>query len=235
MAERARGQVELTAEVRQFFASVPYLAGLGEEVHAACVRAARRREFARGAVVALEGEACPGLYFVESGWLKAVRSSPDGREQVWAFFGPGEALNHFDVFAGTPNLSTIVALEDSSLFFVSREALTRLLAEQPSLAAAVIAHLAQHAVLLLSLVDDLSLRSVEERLAHFLLSESDGDTVHRRRWLTQSELAARLGTVPDVLNRALRSLSEQGLIAVDRHQIRLLDRQGLADRAEGYA
>ena len=41
---------------------------------------------------------------------------------------------------------------------------------------------------------------------------ADQATVTRRKWLTQVELAARLGTVPDVLNRALRKLEEEGLV-----------------------
>ncbi len=84
---------------------------------------------------------------------------------------------------------------------------------------------------LLSLVEDLSLRTVEARLARLLLEQSRGGTVQRRRWATQSEMAARLGTVPDVLNRALRSLVDEGLIQVERHQIQILDLQGLEARA----
>jgi hypothetical protein len=41
-----------------------------------------------------------------------------------------------------------------------------------------------------------------------------------------------LGTVPDVLNRALRNLVEAELIEVERQQIRILDREGLEDRSK---
>jgi Mn-dependent DtxR family transcriptional regulator len=40
-------------------------------------------------------------------------------------------------------------------------------------------------------------------------------------------MASRLGTVPDVVNRALRKLSEEGMIHVERHQIQILDKEGL--------
>jgi CRP/FNR family transcriptional regulator len=53
----------------------------------------------------------------------------------------------------------------------------------------------------------------------------------RPAWLTQAELAARLGTVPDVLSRALRTLADAGLIRFDRRQITVLDRDKLAARA----
>ncbi len=44
-------------------------------------------------------------------------------------------------------------------------------------------------------------------------------------------MAARLGTVPDVLSRALRSLAEKSLIQIDRHQLKILDRDGLQAKA----
>jgi hypothetical protein len=52
-------------------------------------------------------------------------------------------------------------------------------------------------------------------------------------------MAARLGTVPEVLNRALRTLADgalnealiEALIEIERHQIRILDRAGLEAKA----
>ena len=66
-----------------------------------------------------------------------------------------------------------------------------------------------------------------ERFARLLLEEAEDDTLPRRRWATQAELAARLGTVPDVLSRTLRSLVDGGLITMDRHAIHILQRQVL--------
>jgi DNA-binding transcriptional regulator YhcF (GntR family) len=55
--------------------------------------------------------------------------------------------------------------------------------------------------------------------------------LHREHWATQAEMAARLGTVLDVLNRALQQLVNEGLIEVERHQIRILDQDGLKAKA----
>ncbi len=73
-------------------------------------------------------------------------------------------------------------------------------------------------------VEDLFLRTVESRLARYLLQTASGDVLQRQRWPTRAEMAARFGTVPDVLNRAFRALAEEGLIRLDRHQITILDR-----------
>jgi DNA-binding GntR family transcriptional regulator len=68
-------------------------------------------------------------------------------------------------------------------------------------------------------------------LAQLLLEEATDDILSRPRWYTQAELAARLGTVPDVVQRALRSLENDGLIAMEKQQIRILDRPALVEIA----
>jgi CRP/FNR family transcriptional regulator len=103
----------------------------------------------------------------------------------------------------------------------------RMLPAHPELAQRVAKSLAQRVLHLLSLVEDLSLRTVEARLARHHLDRAEDETLHRRRWATQTEMAARLGTVLDVLNRALHRLAREGLIDVERHEIRILDREGL--------
>ena len=95
----------------------------------------------------------------------------------------------------------------------------------------MIENIAGRVIHLVSLVADLSLRSVGERVARMLLDEADDNIMHRRRWATQTELAARLGTVPDVLSRVLRSMVDAGMIEMDRHEIRILDRQALESAA----
>jgi len=107
----------------------------------------------------------------------------------------------------------------------------QLLDEHAGLARLIIQNLADRVMHLVGLVEDLSLRSVEARLARVLLENASGGVLQRRRWATQSEMAARLGTVPDVISRVLRGLAEEGLIQIERREIRILDPQGLEAKA----
>ena len=75
------------------------------------------------------------------------------------------------------------------------------------------------------------LRTVEARFAKLLLDSAEGDVIERRRWTNQTELAAHLVTVPDVLSRVIRELTKAGLIEMDKQHIRILNRAGLAERA----
>lgn len=211
--------------------SVAYFSDLVPSVLDAVAAAAVRRVYQAGTVVFVEGERSGGLYVVNSGWFKAVRMSPSGREQVLRFIGPGEVFNEVGVFADTPNPVTVVALEQAEVWIIHRDRVLKLVDQHPALARRVIETLARRALHLAKLVEDLSLRTVEARLARLLLEQASQGVLERHRWATQAEMASRLGTVLDVLNRALQQLADQGVIEVARHEIRILDPEGLQAKA----
>lgn len=215
----------------KWLSSVPYLEGLDRATLDSVAHTAIQRTYTAEEIVFLEGEASGGFCVVQDGWLKAIKIAPDGREQVLSFLGPGEVFNAVGVFASNTNPATVIALEPSILWVIQRDTMLHLLEAHPRLANAVIQDLAGRVQYLIQMVEDLSLRSVEARLARLLLKQAQTDVLARRRWATQAEMAARLGTVPDVINRALRSLAQEGLIAVERHQIQILNKAGLKTKA----
>ena len=212
--------------------AVSYFSALDDAALNLAAQTTIRRVYEAGQVILIEGEPCAGLYIVESGWLKAVKIGLDGREQVLQTLKPGEVFNGISVFTDVPNQASVSALETSVVWLVPRQVLLKLMDEHPMLARQVVKELAGRVMYLVRMVEDLSLRSVEARLARLLLEQSEGASVQRRRWATQAEMASRLGTVPDVVNRALRKLAEGGMIQVERHQIQILDKEGLKSVAQ---
>jgi hypothetical protein len=75
----------------------------------------------------------------------------------------------------------------------------------------------------MNLITELSLHTVESRLARYLLDQTTGDCIHRQSWATQAAIAARIGTVPVVINRAFRTLVEDELIDLERDCIHILN------------
>lgn len=190
-------------------------------------RGAVWREYGRGEAVFFEGDATSGLHVLAFGRLKVVKYSTEGREQVLRYLGPGETFNEIGVFANRPNPATAIALEPAGAWQLQHEAMMRMVLGRPELARRVIESMADRVIDLVNMVADLSLRSVAGRVAKLVLDEAAGDAVPRDRWHSQAELAARLGTVPDVLQRVLRSLESERLIEVSRQEIRILNRAAL--------
>lgn len=207
--------------------SNPFFAGLDEIYLQTLAHDAVWREYSAGELIMLEGDTQAGLFYLQHGWVKVSKVSQGGREQVLRFIEPGETFNEIGVLASLPNPATTIALEPAGVWFIRKAAVQRLLREHPDMAEHIIAKLATRLLYLVALVADLSLRSVTGRLASLLLTEAVDDVLQRPRWYTQAELAARLGTVPDVVQRALRQLESDGVIAVQRHVIHILDRDAL--------
>jgi CRP/FNR family transcriptional regulator len=210
---------------------VPVFERLDVDVLAVLARSAVWREYAAGAIIFLEGDIARGFYYLHEGWLKEVRISQEGREQILQYLGPGEIFNYMGIFVDRPNPATAIALEPAGVWLLQRESFHSVLVTNPNLALRVAEALADYVVHLVQLVSDLSLRTVEARLAQRLLEQAEAGVVYRQRWATQAEMAARLGTVPDVISRVLQKLVEEQLIRVERQQIWILNREGLAAKA----
>jgi CRP/FNR family transcriptional regulator len=174
---------------------------------------------------------------VAEGRVRIYKVSPQGREHVLEQLEPGGTFNDVAVLDGGPNPASAMAATDVLLCIISRADIRRLAYAHPELAWALIESIARRARRLVAMVEDLALRSVKARLAKLLLAEAERTAeqtqIQRDQMVTQAEMAARLGTVREMIGRALRELADEELIAFDRHRIIILDRARLADVAEG--
>lgn len=208
-----------------------FLRGLDEATLAQLAGSATWKVFAPNAVIFWADDVESSLFYLQYGSLKVLKASPDGREQVLKFISAGEIFNEIGVLAKRPNPATAVALEESGIWLIPRHALEEIVLSHPRTAMQIIENMADKIIELVTLAADLSLKTVEARFANLLLEQAEGNMIERRRWTNQTELAARLGTVPDVLSRVIRELTKAGLIKMDKQQIRILDRAGLVERA----
>jgi len=213
--------------------SVSYFSGLDEATLKALARVAVRRRYDAGQMIFVEGEPCASLFIVESGRVKIFKLSPGGREQILHIFGAGEGFNDVAVLDGGPNPASVMALEPTSVLVIDRPSMVDLLERYPALSRAVIENLASRARHLVSLVEDLSLRTVVGRLAKLLLEQATEEVDLERvpRGLTHAQMAGRLGTVREVITRSLHKLEDEGIIKIERHRIVILDREALEDKA----
>jgi CRP/FNR family transcriptional regulator len=187
------------------------------------------RTYRAGELIFLEGEPSAGLHLVAVGLCKVYRLSLAGREHVLATLGPCDSCNEVPAVDHGPNPASLAALEDSTLWVITGDALDRLRRQHAVLNEVIIHSLAVRCRQLVQRVYNLSFLSVTGRLAAFLLQRAEqGSELQRRQW-TQDEIAAHLGTVREMVSRALRELQEAELIAIHRHRIEILDREGLQE------
>jgi CRP/FNR family transcriptional regulator len=212
---------------------VPYLQDLSGDVLADLAAVAARQVFAQGQMIFLEGEPTNGLYLVEQGTVKICRFAVDGREHILHLVHPGDTFNDVSALDGGPNPACAVAFSDVAVWRVVRPDLRQVAARHPELSWSLIESLAHRARYLVNIVQDLAMRNVKGRLARLLLEQAEAaEQGLPPVALTQEEMASRLGTVREVVGRALRSLVAENVISMERQRIVIIDRQRLQEAAE---
>jgi CRP/FNR family transcriptional regulator len=76
------------------------------------------------------------------------------------------------------------------------------------------------------LVEEISLKDVRQRLADYLLSEA-GDSDRIRMARTHQEIAARIGTVREIVSRTLSRMVQEGVIRIEGRTVILVNRDRL--------
>lgn len=209
--------------IAAFLRSVPYFARLNvDELSTLAANFAVRR-YTKGELIILEGEPCRGLFLVQSGRVRIYKTSLEGREQVLNLAGPGDSFNEVPNFDGGPNPASAEALAASCVLQLRPDLVMRMVERYPSVAAAMLHGLARRLRHLSTVVEDLSFKHVTSRLAKVLLEyaaePAAGHEAGLKQRLTQTEMAAMIGTAREMVGRSLKSLEAQGALRVEHHRI----------------
>jgi CRP-like cAMP-binding protein len=214
---------------RDVLGEVPIFRNLPESLLDEILRLCAERTYRKGETVFREGEKAAGFFVVWRGALKVFKVGERGREQILEIEGPGRTVAELPLFDGLPYPASCAALEDTMVLAMPAATFHRLVEANPGLARAVIASLSERLRAMVSLVEEISLRDVRERLAkHFLDLAGDEDEVELP--LTNQDIASRIGTVREIVSRTMSRMGQEGVIRVEGRTLRILDRRRLAGR-----
>jgi CRP/FNR family transcriptional regulator, dissimilatory nitrate respiration regulator len=153
------------------------------------------------------------------------RVSAAGKEQVIHVFRAGESFAEAALATPMGYPADARAVEPTQVLLVEKRGFIELLKRQPELALRMLAGMSQHLRVLVGLVEDLTLKDVETRLANWLLKRCPAPASDREHTfalpMTKRVLAAELGTVSETLSRTLAKFREQGFLAVQGSRITL--------------
>ncbi|MDZ4721938.1 MAG: Crp/Fnr family transcriptional regulator [Roseiflexaceae bacterium] len=224
----------MAMQLKEALRRVGFCAQLPEEVLVALAHIAVRLQRVAGSIIQIEGEPATAMYIVISGRVKIARVAIGGREQVLYVVGPGAHFNTVPIFDGGNCPANAEALTDVELLMLPHDLMRTVVEAQPKLALALLAEFTGRLRHLIELVDDLALHTVQGRVAGLLLAQAEAaERGEQAILLTQAEMAARIGTVREMIGRTLRTFEGLGLITLDRGTIFITDRMGLAREAEG--
>lgn len=216
------------SDTRAALSGLPLFATFGAEALARLAARSVSRMYAAGHVLFTTGDACRGLYVIETGRVRIYRTSPSGREQTLQIEGPGRSVAELPLFDGGPYPASAITEVESRLIFVPRTEFEALYRENPDIARSVIHELGKRLRHLVHVTETLAFRDVAARLANYLAERAElhGTTTPRGVEFTlartQEELSFELGTARESVSRAFKQLAQQGVVQVlARKRIRI--------------
>ncbi|MCS6992648.1 MAG: Crp/Fnr family transcriptional regulator [Anaerolineales bacterium] len=193
------------------------------------------RRFERGEVLFWEGDPCAGLHIIQRGSAKLFRVSPMGRQHILRVIQEGDTCNEVPVFDGGVNPVNVEALEETTVWVVDSRAVQALMRRDPVFMQKTIENLSRMLRHLVNMVSEMAFYQVTHRLARLIgeLPQEELSGEGTTRW-TQDQLAARLGTVREVVARSLRELERSGAICIENRRILIRDSEVLQQWAQPW-
>jgi CRP-like cAMP-binding protein len=200
----------------------------------------RRRRYAKGTVIFVEGDPGVSLYVIESGRVKIVLTSPDGKELVIAVRGPGEFFGDMALLDGEPRSADAVTAENCQLLILQREDFLRFVQTHPEAATRLLAELSRRLRRTMRQQQDATLLDVSGRVARALLhlAEEQGHPVARKVdangaadssgamtvdvAMTQTDLASLVGVTRESVNKWLRYYRRRGWVLWENSRLTIL-------------
>lgn len=192
------------------------------------------RRLTRGDMVFRIGEACEAFHVVVVGQVKLYVASPTGQEKVIELIGPGHSFAEAMMFLEKPYIINAQSLADTLLISVSKQAVFGEVERDPRFCLHMLAGISRRLHGLVRDVEGYSLQSGMQRLIGYLLRDVEDEDTASMGVLTVSlpvskaTIASRLSLTPEYFSRVLHELETEGLIAIDKREIRILDVKRLA-------
>ena len=184
----------------------------------------------RGTTLVAAGTRLPGVLAVAYGTVKLSMKNGGHEERMLRLVAARQMFGEASALLGRPVPYAAVVLADAKVVVMPSAPLHALLEREGAFAKALVALLAERNLELCAELGAATLRKGAARLAAYLV-ESAGDADAVQLPFSKTTLAARLGMQKETLSRLLRSLAADGMIAVSRRRIALLDRVRLRQSA----
>lgn len=205
------------------------------ELQRSLLATARLRSLTAGEYLFKRGDPPCGLYAVLEGAVRVSAVNARGKEAVLSLVEPPYWFGEICLFDSLPRTHNALAMGPCTLLQVPQAQMLEILGEHPVYWRDVALLMSHKLRLSLINIEQISLMSTSQRLAHRLLmiAEGYGEIAQARRvlQLPQEDLAAMLGLSRQTTNSLLKTLEQQGIIALSYAAIEVLDLQRLRQAA----
>jgi CRP-like cAMP-binding protein len=217
----------------KIIARLPFFRHLPPEAIAEINRLLQDRDAPAGKTIYFEGDPAQYLYLVAMGKVKLIRQTGTVQEVLLDILRGGEYFGSVGMSAGDNYRETAIAQTDCCILQISSTDFEKILSRYPEVTVKVLQVVGQRLENSQEIIKQLSVYSVEQRIAAALLRLADKLGEKKREGtliqlpFSRQDLAAMTGTTVETVSRVMSRFSEEGWISTGRKWVILIDLDSL--------
>jgi CRP-like cAMP-binding protein len=221
-------------DVPRYLSVLPLFSDLSAAELQRVAEGCQLRRLARGDMVFRLGDPCEEFHVVVVGQVKLFVISPAGQEKVIELVGPGNSFAEALMFIGKPYILNAQTLVDTLLLTVAKRAVVEEIERDARFSMRMLAGISRRLHGLVHDVEAYALHNGMQRVIGYLLRDQGaadaaaGEMVTVSLPASKATIASRLSLTPEYFSRVLHELEAEGLIEIDKRDIRIVDAQRLA-------
>lgn len=181
------------------------------------------KHFKTGEIIIRTGQYIQSTMLILSGKIKVYREDSEGNEFFMYYLLPGQACAISMICATKMETSKIMArvMEDAEVLMVPLNLMEKWMGEFKSWYEFVVTTYRNRFEELLTVLDQVAFRSMDERLEFYLKRHADNNQ-SKIIPLSHQEIANELNSSREVISRLLKKMEQRGLVRLNRNNIELL-------------
>jgi CRP/FNR family transcriptional regulator, dissimilatory nitrate respiration regulator len=190
----------------------------------------RVMKFRAGSMISLSGEPVNKLIIVTEGIVKGEMTDYSGRViKIEDIPAPGALASAF-IFGDRNRFPVnVIAVSDAELLFIGKPDFLKLLMKHDTLLVNFLDMISNRSQFLSEKIKFLNFKTIKGKLANYILQKAGNEGISVSLGMTQNDLADFFGVTRPSVARTLGDLEEQGFIEAKGKNIRILNKEGLAD------
>ncbi len=176
------------------------------------------KRFKRGQTIFNEGAFPSGIFFIKAGKVKKFKTLNNGKEQIIYLCSDGEMIGYAAFLGEEKYHDSAATLTESSIGFISKDKLVRLLDRHQELSKLLVKKLSHEFGVMVNFIATFTKKSVRERVAltllilheNFRLNKNEDNEIQIE--LTREDFANIVGIALETLVRFLTDFENEGLI-----------------------
>ncbi len=199
---------------------IPLFSSLEEDEVESLSSCITTRTYKKGEKIFHHGDKASGLYIVCEGKMKVYKNTLEGKEQIIYILGSGDFIGAFNLLKEDVFEFTAEAIENTTMSMLSKAAFNEIILRKPEMTLKVLEKAYERIVKVESLVERLSTKSLDAKVAALLLNlipsfgKKSSLGVELELSINREEMGSYAGIARETITRKLKLFEEMGIVSL---------------------